>query len=611
MNIARKSAENAKRSAHDRDARRAHRRLARVRIASLRAKMKAAIAARNAKMKEIVATCREQRRAVRVQIKTMWNDGRRAIRERAEAERQRVRDECDVEKDRAKQACDSAIDLVRAELAAEKKRAAEERRIGREERTRHQALTRSHVTGAAHTFVVRAAMLGALGPLFERVRPAPGQSRPEAILHYAETHPEQVHAVLHPGADRAIAETKAEMAAAVRAMGAPTTRDLERALRSRKRSATTEVSRPKASEPKATRAAGRVEPPAAASWTGDGYDDRILCSRCGCKGGQHRGSDGKCPKTAAWGRPAPDPMSNHALDKTALDAALAAYWSANATFYRPVTARGKDDAAVPAERPPNAYEQKKAARVDRMRARADKKKAEAAGAFMRADSIASVIPAGQPILVGHHSEKRHRRDIARIDQGFRKSFELTREAEQLARRADFAERNDAISSDDPNAVDKLLAKLAELNTKRARWKLVNEAVRAAKNEGDLRASLARLGVNENLACDLLTPDFAGRMGIADYQFKNAGSEARRLEQRIKQLETAAKAPEKPAETIGHARIYEADSRVRVEFPTIPPEGVRKKLKGAGFHWSPTVGAWQRHASSGAWYHAREIAAAMT
>jgi hypothetical protein len=40
-----------------------------------------------------------------------------------------------------------------------------------------------------------------------------------------------------------------------------------------------------------------------------------------------------------------------------------------------------------------------------------------------AHQILDIIPPGQPILVGHHSEGRHRRDLARVDRYFEKARE--------------------------------------------------------------------------------------------------------------------------------------------------------------------------------------------
>jgi len=49
--------------------------------------------------------------------------------------------------------------------------------------------------------------------------------------------------------------------------------------------------------------------------------------------------------------------------------------------------------------------------------------------------IAHGIPLGQPILIGHHSERRARRDIARMDAGMRKSIDEDKKADYYANRA--------------------------------------------------------------------------------------------------------------------------------------------------------------------------------
>jgi phospholipid N-methyltransferase len=49
--------------------------------------------------------------------------------------------------------------------------------------------------------------------------------------------------------------------------------------------------------------------------------------------------------------------------------------------------------------------------------------------------LADGIPLGQPILVGHHSEKRARKDAERIENGMRKAVNLWRTAEYWQRRA--------------------------------------------------------------------------------------------------------------------------------------------------------------------------------
>jgi hypothetical protein len=256
-------------------------------------------------------------------------------------------------------------------------------------------------------------------------------------------------------------------------------------------------------------------------------------------------------------------------------------------------------------RTPNAFELKRAARAERMRTRAEGKRAEAQGAFKREGAIAGMIPMGQPILVGHHSEKRHRRDLERMHSLVRKGITLTKEAETLERRAAFAEKNTAVSSDDPDAIPKLRAKLAGLEAARTKMREANAAIRKG---GDVVTRLVGLGFTEARAKELLVKDFAGRIGFPDYKLKNTSSEEKRLKDRIHELESRAASPPRPAERLGDSTISEAENRVRITFPSKPAEEMRRALKSAGFRWSPTAAAWQRFASVGAWHEARRILA---
>jgi hypothetical protein len=250
----------------------------------------------------------------------------------------------------------------------------------------------------------------------------------------------------------------------------------------------------------------------------------------------------------------------------------------------------------------NPYEARKAARIERTKARAARLQRDAESAHASAKAVADRIPMGQPILVGHHSERRHRRDIDRIQGGFAKAAELHREAETLRRRAAHAESSVAVSSDDPDAIAKLRAKVADLDRDRARMVAANKAVRSKAP----REALATLGFSETMIERALTPDFAGRLGFPDYALRNAASEAARVRKRIADLEARATRGAPEPIVLPGVRVEEAENRVRILCDTKPDDTVRTALKHAGFRWSPSVGAWQRHASNGAWYEAKRI-----
>lgn len=75
------------------------------------------------------------------------------------------------------------------------------------------------------------------------------------------------------------------------------------------------------------------------------------------------------------------------------------------------------------------------ARVDGLDARAVRLKASGEAGYAAAREYASRIPFGQPILVGHHSEGRHRRDLAKIDRAYDRAFTQLDESEDAAERA--------------------------------------------------------------------------------------------------------------------------------------------------------------------------------
>lgn len=71
-------------------------------------------------------------------------------------------------------------------------------------------------------------------------------------------------------------------------------------------------------------------------------------------------------------------------------------------------------------------------RADRYEERSARLSGEAQAHWSAERRIHDGIPFGQPILVGHHSQRRHERDLERIDRHLRKGLEAHRGAERLA-----------------------------------------------------------------------------------------------------------------------------------------------------------------------------------
>ena len=259
------------------------------------------------------------------------------------------------------------------------------------------------------------------------------------------------------------------------------------------------------------------------------------------------------------------------------------------------------------------YEERQERRRQRLEAKADRLALESDQALGRAHAIMDMIPLGQPILVGHHSEGRARRDQRRIHDGIRKGVDLSKQAARASAAAD-AVGTAGISSDDPTAIDQLRAKLARCETDQAEWKRINGLVRAArKAHSDDRAKVADYlianGVSAAITSNAAKPDFCGRWGIPNYALENNSAEIRRIKKRIAALDAAATV-ETTSEAVGVVRLVRnaEENRLQLIFPGKPAAAIIAELKSAGFRWSPMQGAWQRHLSNAAEYYGRRIAA---
>lgn len=151
----------------------------------------------------------------------------------------------------------------------------------------------------------------------------------------------------------------------------------------------------------------------------------------------------------------------------------------------------------------------------------------------------------------------------------------------------------AIKSHDPDALDKLRAKLAKREADQARMKAANKIVKSKKltNEEKLE-QLKPFGCS---APALLEPDFCGRIGFPGYMLSNNNANIKRIKGRIAELEqrdTESGPVEEQHGDVTYLEDFE-DGRVRLIFPGKPSSEVRSLLKSNGFRWSPRNTAWQR------------------
>jgi hypothetical protein len=221
----------------------------------------------------------------------------------------------------------------------------------------------------------------------------------------------------------------------------------------------------------------------------------------------------------------------------------------------------------------------------------EKAETRSAALSKQSHDMMSVIPMGQPILVGHHSEKRDRNYRDRAWNKMGKSVELGKLADHHASKADGIERalETSIFSDDPDAVEAIEARIAENEAKRERMKLVNKLYKKSDAEG-----LKALGLDlEALKVKLAAAGgYWGKAPHLPYELSNLGgritSDRKRLEAVKARQKRTAEAEAAPGgvhiKTGGHGNSW-----AQVTFAEKPEREILNELKAAGFSWSG--GSW--------------------
>jgi hypothetical protein len=258
----------------------------------------------------------------------------------------------------------------------------------------------------------------------------------------------------------------------------------------------------------------------------------------------------------------------------------------------------------------NNYEQKRQLRIERLERAAELCRRASEQAHESAHQMADIIPFGQPILIGHHSEGRDRRYRAKIQRRFEKSFELQEKAKQYTQRAASARANNTISADNPEAIDLLKQKLIKLEEFQNNSKELNRIVKrkAGTVEEKTKEILTRFpNLKPETVSKLFEKDFAGRIGIPDYALTNNNAKMRQVRQRIEVLERA-KTRTTAEKMFGDVRVLQnvEENRIQIFFPGKPDFSMRDKLKSNGFHWSPSNGCWQRQLTNSAVYAVKLI-----
>jgi hypothetical protein len=163
----------------------------------------------------------------------------------------------------------------------------------------------------------------------------------------------------------------------------------------------------------------------------------------------------------------------------------------------------------------------------------------------------------------------------------------------------------AISSSDPQAIEKLTHKLEKCRETQNYMKDVNAHFRKHGT------CAGYPGMDEKAAMVLDKKVEQGysweKQPFPSYALQNNSAEIRRLEKRIAQISYDKEVGFKGWEFQGGQAIANTElNRLQLVFDEKPDEAQRSQLKSNGFKWAPSQGAWQRQLNENAIYAANRI-----
>ena len=200
------------------------------------------------------------------------------------------------------------------------------------------------------------------------------------------------------------------------------------------------------------------------------------------------------------------------------------------------------------------YNERKQMKKEKYQELADKSKANSKVYSEISDRIA-YITNGQPILVDHYSAKKHIRDLKKMNRATDKAIEESEKSDYYENKIRNIENNTTISSDDPDAIQKLEEKLKALEK-------CKDSIKEREHKG--------------------------------WELSNINQQMRATRERIKELKELEEIQFEDIKFNGGKVINNKDiNRIQIIFDSVPAEEIRDVLKHRGFKWSRSEKAWQR------------------
>lgn len=232
------------------------------------------------------------------------------------------------------------------------------------------------------------------------------------------------------------------------------------------------------------------------------------------------------------------------------------------------------------------------ARAERYREYAENAAKRATAAFNASNDAVANIPLGQPILVGHHSEKAHRRALERSNDAMMRSVHESEKAAYYARKAEAVENNDNIYIGDDDAIERLEEKIAKLTTLQEQMKGSNKILRNSKMSYTEKIdAIIALGISEAKATRIVRENLV----FPGYSLTNNNAKINAAKKQLEKAKSLAGKEDREYEA-GDLTVEEcySENRVRIYFPGKPDDEMRENLKRNGFRWAPSMGCWQAY-----------------
>lgn len=244
------------------------------------------------------------------------------------------------------------------------------------------------------------------------------------------------------------------------------------------------------------------------------------------------------------------------------------------------------------------FAEKKQRRIERARELAAKHEAAADSRYASYRGITDRIPLGQPIIVGHHSERGHRADIKRMDNHIRAMSRHLDAAKHFKARAETAKSSHIIQADDPDAIDKINERIKDLEHTRDEMKRINKEFKRT-------GSIDTITMDDNLrriATQYMSSSYRPDSNpFPSYQITSYTTRIREAKRRAERLTQAA-----DFEGWSHQgfECSQEDGYIVLRCPYKPNEETRRRLKRHPFSlkWSGRLKAWVRkNTGLGDWF----------